>query len=166
MGMTRSVSLPKLVGASLALLAVLFAIGWLTREDLASKPYLKILGGGFMFNYRIADVHYGFTAAVQRPLPNGSIIEAEFEDPAGGPSHVVRERVEVRTSRYTLRSPPIRGVEAGKAYHVEVRVKTREDDAVLWSDRLAFRSQVSDDVAPDAPLTVGPGYHRPPEQGG
>lgn len=164
--MTQSVSLPKLVGFSLVLLAVLMAIGWATREDPANKPPLKILGGGFMFNYRIADVHYGFTAAIQRPLPAGSIIEAEFEDPAGGPNHVVRERVEVRASRYTLRSPPIRGVEAGKDYHVEVRLKTRGDEAVLWSDRLAFRSQVSDAVAPDAPLTVGPGYHRPSGAGG
>jgi len=37
---------------------------------------------------------------------------------------------------------------------------------VLWSDRLAFRSQLSGDVAPDAPLTVGPGYHRNSGQGG
>jgi len=125
--MTRSLSLPRLVGLSVALLAVLLAVGWATREDPASKPYLKILGGGFMFNYRVADVHYGFTAAVQRPLPTGSIIEAEFEDPAGGPSHLVRERVGTDSARYTLRSPPVRGVEAGKDYHVEVRVKTRSD---------------------------------------
>ncbi|HEV7252313.1 MAG TPA: hypothetical protein VGN97_04335 [Mesorhizobium sp.] len=163
--MVGSLSLQKLVGASLALLAVLMGVGWMTREDPAAKPPLKILGGGFMFNYRIADVHYGFTAAIQRSLPAGSVIEAEFEDPAGGANHVVRERVEVRASRYTLRSPPLQGVEAGKDYHVEVRLKTRADDAVLWSDRLAFRSQLSDDVAPDAPLTVGPGYHRPSGQG-
>jgi hypothetical protein len=77
--MTSDLRLPWLVAASLALVAVLFAIGWATRENPTDSAYLKILGGGFMFNYRVSDVHYGFTAAVMRPLPTGSIIEAVFE---------------------------------------------------------------------------------------
>ena len=75
----------RVVGAGMVLLAILFAIGWLTREDPANKPYLQIVGGGFVFNYRVADNFYGFTAIVSRPLESGSIIEATFEDPAGEP---------------------------------------------------------------------------------
>lgn len=161
-GMNAQFSLSRLIAAGVGLVAVLFAVGWATRQDPAEAPYLKILGGGFMFNYRVADVYYGFTAAVMRPLPTGSIIEAAFEDPAGGPAHVVRQRVGTDTERYALRSPPVRGVQAGKPYHVDIRVFDREESAVLWRHGLDFKSQIDDTVVPDQPLTVGPGYHRPP----
>ncbi|WP_157015775.1 hypothetical protein [Mesorhizobium xinjiangense] len=149
-----------IIGASIALLVVLFALGWLTRQDPDDKPYLKILGGGFMFNYRVADVFYGFTAEVVRPLPTGSIIVASFEDPAGGPAHVVRQRVGTETERYSLRSPSVRGVEADKPYTVAIQVLDRDAKDVLWQDDVVFRSQISDKVVPNEPLTVGPGYAR------
>lgn len=156
--MVKSITLPRILAASAALLAVLLAIGWVTRENPDDKPYLKILGGGFMFNYRVADVYYGFTALVERPLPVGSIIEAAFEDPGGGPDHVVRTRVGTQTARYSLRSPSLRGVEKDKPYKVAIRVIDREERQVLWRHELAIRSQISDEVVPDKPLTVGPGY--------
>ncbi len=151
-------TLPRIVGASIALLAVLLAAGWLTREDMTTKPYLKVLGSGFMFNYRVADVYYGFTAIVQRPLPTGSIIEASFEDPSGGPEHVVRTRVGTGTNRYSLRSPSVRGVERHKPYTIAIRVLDREEKQVLWRNEFGVRSQIGDEVVPDEPLTIGPGY--------
>ncbi|MDN2580327.1 hypothetical protein [Aquibium sp. ELW1220] len=164
--MLERISLPRIVGAAVALLAVLLAVGWAMREDPATKPYLKILGGGFMFNYRVAEVYYGFTAMVDRPLPTGSIIEAAFEDPAGGQRHVVRTRVGTDTSRYALRSPPVRGVEADRPYHVDIRVLDRADKQLLWTHNLVFKSRISDAVVPERPLTVGPGYARNPSSGG
>lgn len=157
----------RLLAAACALLAPLFAVGWLTREDPAEKPWLQVLGGGFIFNYRVADVYYGFTAAVTRPLPTGSIVEASFEDPAGGPPLVVRQRIGgAEMTRLALRSPPLRGVEAGRDYHVAIRLLDREDQHLLWSRDVAFRSNISDRVAPERPLTVGPGYDRNPAAGG
>lgn len=148
---------------ALALCAVLFVAGWFTREDLSEQPYLEILGGGFMFNYRNTDVYYGFTAQVKRPLASGSIIEASFEDPRGGPPHVVSERVSTMTDRYALRSPSIRGVEAGKPYHVAIKVYDRERKQVIWQTERSYRSQISDKIVPAKPLTIGPGYHQNPE---
>lgn len=161
--MIRLVSLRGLIGASIALVCVLLAIGWLTREDPADKPYLKILGGGFVFNYRVADVTYGFTAIVVRPLPVGSIIETRFEDPAGGDDHVVRKRVGTDTVRYAFQSPPVRGVEAGKPYGVSIRVVDRLEKQTLWTHSLQIKSQLSDTIVPDEPLTVGPGYTPNPD---
>jgi len=152
------------LGLALSLCAALFVAGWLTREDLSNQPYLDIVGGGFMFNYRNADVYYGFTAQVKRPLASGSIIEASFEDPEGRPAHIVSERVSTMTDRYALRSPSIRGVEAGKPYHVAIKVYDRERKNLLWETERTYRSQISDTVVPDRPLTVGPGYHRNPEE--
>lgn len=164
--MLDRISVPRIVAASLALLAILLAVGWMTREDPDTKPYLRITGGGFMFNYRVADVYYGFTAVVDRPLPTGSIIEAAFEDPAGGADHVVRTRVGTGTNHYSLRSPPVLGVEADKPYRVAIRVLDRTEAEILWTHDLAFRSRISDTVVPHEPLTVGPGYARNRQVGG
>jgi hypothetical protein len=161
--MTERINLRSIIAAATVLLGVLFAVGWLTREDPQTKPYLKILGGGFMFNYRVADVYYGFTALVVRPLPTGSIIEASFEDPAGGSDHVVRLRVGTQTERYSLRTPPVRGVEAGRPYRVAIRVMDREEREVHWRHELVYTSQISDAIVPEKPLTTGPGYARNPD---
>ncbi len=159
----RAFSFRNIIIAALALCAVLFAVGWFTREDPADAPYLKILGGGFMFNYREAEIFYGFTAQVVRPLGSGSIIEATFEDPAGGAPLVVSERVSTMTDRYALRTPPVRGVEAKKLYRVEIRVYDRTKTTLLWQEEHSYASQIADTVVPEKPLTIGPGYHRNPE---
>ncbi|MCV0379884.1 hypothetical protein [Nitratireductor sp.] len=159
----RAFSFRNIIIAALALCAVLFAVGWFTREDPADAPYLKILGGGFMFNYREAEIFYGFTAQVVRPLASGSIIEATFEDPAGGAPLVVSERVSTMTDRYALRTPPVRGVEAKKAYRVDIRVYDRTKTTLLWQEEHSYTSQIADTVVPEKPLTIGPGYHRNPE---
>lgn len=164
--MTMSVTPTRIVAASLLLVAILFAIGWATRNDPADKPLIAVLGGGFVFNYRIGEVTYGVTTLVQKPLASGSILEASFEDPAGGPPLIVRERVNARTPRYTLTSPPVRGVEAGRAYRVSLRVRDRQDKTDIWSDEIRFTSQIDDAAVPDQPLTVGPGYARNPATGG
>lgn len=155
-----------LAAAACALLAPLFVLGWLTRQDPAERPYLQVLGGGFIFNYRVADVYYGFTAAVTRPLPTGSIVEAAFEDPSGGPPYIVRQRVGgADMARLSMRSPPLRGVEAGRQYAVDLRVLDREGQHLIWSRELAFGSNISDTIVPDKPLTIGPGYARNPAAG-
>ncbi len=159
----RAFSFRNIIIAALALCAVLFAVGWFTREDPADAPYLKILGGGFMFNYREAEIFYGFTAQVVRPLASGSIIEATFEDPAGGAPLVVSERVSTMTDRYALRTPPVRGVEAKKPYRVDIRVYDRTKTTLLWQEKHSYASQIADTVVPEKPLTIGPGYHRNPE---
>ncbi|EKF44101.1 hypothetical protein NA8A_00125 [Nitratireductor indicus C115] len=156
-------SLKSIVAGGLALCVVLFAIGWYTRDNPANAPYLKILGGGFMFNYREGEVFYGFTALVVRPLASGSIIEASFENPAGGAPLVVAERVSTMTNRYALRTPPLRGVEAKKPYHVAIKVYDREKKALLWAEEHSYSSQISDTVVPEKPLTIGPGYHLNPD---
>lgn len=155
----------KVLAVAVGLVAILFAIGWLSREDPSHQPYLKIMGGGFVFNYRNAEVFYGFTAQVVRPLASGSIIEASFEDPGGGGPHQASERVSPMTDRYSLRSPPVRGVEAGKPYKVVISVYDRQREKLIWRTERSYKSQISDKVVPDAPLTVGPGYHPNPASG-
>lgn len=159
---SRPDGLTRIVVGAFGVLAVLLAIGLALREPVGDKPYLKIAGASFIFNYRVAEVFYGFTAEVQKPVRNLSLLEAEFEDPSGGPPIRVSERLNPRTKRYSLRTPPVRGVEKDRPYRVTVRLIQNGDNAVLFEDELTVRSQVADDVVPEQPLTVGPGYMRNP----
>ena len=157
----RDIPVPSLrvvLLSALALVLVLFAIGFVTRDDPRSRPAVQISGGGFIFNYRIAEAYYGFTARVMRPLPINTILEASFEDPMGGPPFVHRVRLNVRNAQYALRSPLVRGVEVGKAYHVTLRVLDYSGQTLIESHEREYKSQISSDIVPEKPLTIGPGY--------
>ncbi|MEF2071229.1 hypothetical protein [Consotaella aegiceratis] len=159
------VSLRQIVVAAAVVLAILLGVGWMTRTPPAETPYLKIAGSGFMFNYRVADAYYGFTAFVLKPVRNLSLLEARFEDPAGGPPHLVSTRLTPRTRRYSLRSPPLQGIEKDKPYRVEVRLIQSGDGEVLYEDDFTVSSQLGDAVMPKEPLTIGPGYTPNPRIG-
>ena len=154
----------RLAGAVIAAVAVALSLVYVlaNRPDPGEKPYLSFLGGGFIFNYRIGEVIYGFTAQVTRPLPVGTVIEAEFEDPAGGSPLLARVRIGTEKLRYSLTSPPVRGVVADRAYHVTVRLIARDGADILARYDKSYVSQVGQEVMPQGPLTVGPGYQRPP----
>ncbi|MCQ8780617.1 hypothetical protein [Mangrovibrevibacter kandeliae] len=158
----ETVSLRHLVVAGCVLLAALFAIGWTMRVPPAETPYVKIVGSGFMFNYRVADAYYGFTAVVMKPVRAFSTLEADFDDPAGGPPHHVSQVLTPRSNRYGVRSPPLHGIEKGKPYAVHVRLKQWGDGAILYEGRFTVASDMDDQVMPKAPLTIGPGYTRNP----
>ncbi|MEX6505754.1 hypothetical protein [Jiella sp. M17.18] len=145
------------------LAVVLFAIGFAMRERVADKPYLRIAGASFIFNYRVSDAYYGFTAEVEKPVRNFSTIEADFEDPAGGPPFHVATTLGPRTTRYGLRSPSLQGIDKNKPYRVTVRLIQNGDGAVLFSRTFTVTSDLSQAVLPPAPLTVGPGYARNPD---
>ncbi|MDY8110095.1 hypothetical protein U0C82_13185 [Fulvimarina sp. 2208YS6-2-32] len=163
---TRRLSVNHLAIGLAGFILALVAIGWATRTPPGQTPTLTIAGSGFLFNYRIGEVSYGFTAIVNKPVRRYSKIEAVFEDPQGGPPMTVVETLTARSTRYSVRSPPVRGVEKGKPYQVAVRLIQNIDGAILFDDRFTVTSQMSDDVVPDAPLTVGPGYARNPASSG
>lgn len=141
----------------------LIAVGLVTRTPPSEAPIVSIAGSGFLFNYRIGEVRYGFTARINRPVKQYSKLIAHFEDPAGGPDLVTTEKLNVRTVRYAVASPPLRGVEKGKPYRVLVELRQNGDNAVLYRNTFTVTSQLSDNVVPTAPLTIGPGYARNPQ---
>jgi hypothetical protein len=150
-----------LCGVTLVLSLV--AAAWAVRVPPGETPYLRIAGAGFMFNYRIADAYYGFTAQVMKPVKNASVIEARFEDPAGGRPIVATEKLWPKTRQYDLRTPPLHGIEKDRPYHVTVRLLQQGDGAVLFEDAFTVTSSLSSAVMPSAPLTIGPGYTKNPD---
>ena len=59
-----------------------------TRQD---APYMDVIGGGFIFNYRLAIAFAGVVVVPLRPMPDKSEIEVSIENPAGG-APIVDER--------------------------------------------------------------------------
>ena len=131
--------------------------------DSADKPYVKIEGGGFIFNYRVAEAFYGVSLKPMRRLDPGTVLEVAFEDPAGGALIVVRETVSANRLAYMLRTPGVSGVRKDRPYHVEVRV-IAPGGTVLARYPKTFTSNIDQTVLPKRPLTIGPGYTRNPDR--
>jgi hypothetical protein len=149
-------SLPHL--AIIYLLPVLL----LCACDLTSdKPYLTFAGGGFIFNYRLATAEYGFVARVMRPIPEHSIVEAQFDNPAGGSPIVLRQKTAPGRSSYVFQTPPLQGVAANHDYRVVLRLLNSEGDEFARYEK-SFHSEVDQSVLPDSPPVVGPGYQPAP----
>ena len=127
-----------------------------------SGDYVKVGGGGFIFNYRIAEATAGVVAGPQRTLPDGGKLEATFDNPAGGPPIVVAKAVTPDRKRYSFTTPPLEGVVADKPYHVTVRVLDPEGKALQTVD-YEIKSDVDQSVLPKKPLTVGPAYDINPD---
>ena len=128
------------------------------------KPYIEFIGGGFIFNYRLAEADYGFVVKPVRRIPAGTILEAQFENPSGGEPIVIRETAEFGRLQYVFRTPPVRGVKANREYHAELRLLDPADKHVLAIYSRTFRSDVDQSMLPERPPVVGPGYQSAPRK--
>lgn len=128
------------------------------RDD--NSPYIEFAGGGFVFNYRIADHYYGFVAQVKKPLPQGGKLEAQFEVPSGGLETVTAD-VREGQLQYMFRSSNLRGIVKDHPYQVALVVRDRAGAQLARYER-RFQSDIDDSSLPDAPLVVGPGYQKAP----
>ncbi len=130
-------------------------------------PQVEFVGGGFILNYRQAEMTYGFVARIEGDAPEGSVLEAVFEDPAGGPPIVLRQAVLPTRRSYKFETPPVEGVRKDHDYQVELRLIESEETGatVIAQSARSYRSQVDAEIIPERPLAVGPGYHRPDGSG-
>ncbi len=117
-------------------------------EDKSETPYMRFLGGGFVFNYRIGTAYYGFVVKAQRRLPSNAVLEARFENPSGGPALIVTKEAVRGRIDYAFRSPPVTGVKANKPYKVELRILDAKRQRILGTLSRTFRSSADQDVMP------------------
>ena len=127
------------------------------------KPYLEFAGGGFIYNYRLATADYGFVVRRVKKIPAGTIIEAEFENPSGGPPIVIRQVARSTRLSYKFETPPVTGIKANTDYRVEVRLVDPGDKRVFARYSRSFHADVDQDILPDKPPVIGPGYQPNPE---
>jgi hypothetical protein len=146
-----------------AALALLLLTGG-CRES-GKDEFLVLSGKVFIFNYRIATATYVVTFAKARPIPDGSTVVAEFENPAGGDALRVEQKVWPKLDKVALESPPLSCVVKGRPYHFSVSL-TGPDRKLLQRIDSTLTSTLDQSILPDRPLVVGPVYTPNPELAG
>ena len=116
-------------------------------------------GGGFVFNYRIAEATYGVALKPMRELPADGVIEGTFENPAGGEPIVVREEGPFNPTRIALQTPPLQGVVAKRPYKVSVVLTDGKGEVLQRIDK-TYASELDQSALPGKPLAIGPGYQK------
>jgi hypothetical protein len=73
-------------------------------KEEAPTPFLKIVGGSFIFNYRYSKMSYGFVARQLKPLPEGSMLEASFDLPETERKYVITQTARTGHLQYSVDS--------------------------------------------------------------
>jgi hypothetical protein len=130
--------------------------------DDRDSPFIELRGGGFQFNYRIAEATASLVVGSLRTLPASSIVEVNFENPAGGPAIVLRKRVGAGDTSFDFNTPPLTGIVKDKPYQVTVRLLDQNGKELQRIEK-PFKSNLDQSILPDKPLVVGPGYTPNPD---
>src|SRR5262245_42485703 len=127
------------------LLALAFLAGC-SSED--KSPYLELRGGGFMFNYRIAEATGSMVLGTMRRLPENAVIEVSFENPAGGPPIMLSQKVKPGDTKFDFTTPPLKGIVKDKPYAVTIRLVDK-DGKELQRIEKPFKSSLDQAMLPD-----------------
>ena len=120
----------------------------------APKDYLKIAGGGLVFNYRVSQASMIVIAQQVYPLPVGSIVEAQFDLPGTNTRQVVTLPAMEGKLTYKLQSDPLTNIKKGGKYNVTIRLLDTSGVQLDQHDR-AFESDVDQSTLPSKPLVEG-----------
>lgn len=132
-------------------------------EDQSDKPYLKILGGGFVFNYRYSAMNYGFVAKPLRSLPAGATLEASFEVPGSDQPYVTTLPVQDGKMQYAFETEPLHDVKKDIPYKARLRLLEASTGKELASLEQEFRSTASQNVLPTRAPVKGSWYFPNPD---
>ncbi|QRI64655.1 hypothetical protein JQ506_06555 [Shinella sp. PSBB067] len=131
------------------------------QRETGGDP-LKLTGKMFVFNYRLAYATYLVTLEQTEPLPDGAIVKAEFENPAGGAPLTLERKIFPNLPRVVLESPDVTCVKKARPYKVTI-VVVGPDGGTLQSIETEVTSSADQSILPAKPLVVGPGYDKNPE---
>lgn len=132
------------------------------KED-APTPFLKIVGGSFVFNYRYSKMSYGFVARQLKPLPEGSILEASFDLPDTDRKFVITKSAKAGQLHYSFETEALRGVRRDTPYKVQLKLLEAKTGKELGLVEQVFKSDVDQSTLPTRAPVVGPGYQTNPE---
>ena len=145
-------------------LAAVFASLLLSAcDDQSDKPYVKIAGGGFMFNYRYSVLNYGFVVKPLRPLPEGSTLEASFDIPDSAQKFVLTLPVVAGKMQYGFETQALHGVKKDVPYKATLRLLEAGTGKELAMMERDFRSDVEQSSLPTKAPVQGIGYFPAPQ---
>jgi hypothetical protein len=131
-------------------------------EDDGPKDYLKIAGGGLVFNYRYSQASMIVIAQQKYPLPEGSIVEAQFDLPGTTIRQTVTLPSMVGKLTYKLQSDPLTNITKGGKYNVTIRLLDSKGQQLDKDDRI-FVSDIDQATLPTKPLVKDLAYTPEPE---
>ncbi len=143
----------------LATLAIALAAAACQRES--GPDPLKLTGKMFVFNYRLAYATYMVTLTKAEAVPDGSIVVARFENPAGGDALTLERKLFPKLEKVVLESPDVTCVKKDRAYTVSIEVKGPEGQSLQKLETTVV-SDVDQDILPAKPLVEGPAYDKNP----
>ncbi len=126
-------------------------------KDESRTGYLELSGRIFVFNPRIAEATYVVTLAVLKEPPEGSRIEAEFDNPAGGEALKMQQALRPGQTKIAFESEPLQCIKKDRPYTFKVSLLSAKGE-ILQVVQSSIRSTLDQSVMPDAPLVEGPGY--------
>jgi hypothetical protein len=132
-------------------------------EEQAPQPFLKIVGGGFIFNYRYSNMTYGFVARQLRPLPEGSVLEASFDLPRTERKYVISKPAKNGQLQYSFETEALRGVQKNTPYKVRLKLLEANTGKELALIEQVFKSDTDQDALPTKAPVVGIGYQTAPD---
>ena len=127
-----------------------------------AESMLEVTGHLFVFNYRNASATYLLTMKKTAPIPDGSTIVAEFENPQGGAPLVLNQKVFPIDDKISVQSENLHCVVKDRPYAVTVKLVDK-DGRLLQELKTQFKSDLDQTVLPSKPLVVGAGYEKNPE---
>jgi hypothetical protein len=158
MGRHRSLEKSMLLG----MLAVSALALGACRESGGNEDYFALSGKFFEFNYRIAQATYVVTLKPLKPMVEGQVAVATFQNPAGGDPIVIQEKIWPKLTHVTLDSPPLTCVVKNKPYDVSIQIKD-EKGVILQTLKTTITSSQDESILPDRPLVIGPVYELNPD---
>jgi hypothetical protein len=148
------------------ILFVLFCVAGFSLaacDGQSGKPYMKIVGGGFVFNYRYSAMNYGFVAKPLRPLPAGGTLEASFEVPDSDQKYVTTLPVQEGKMQYVFETKPLLNVKKDKPYKAKLRLLEAGSGKELALLEQEFRSTADQSTLPTKAPVKGIGYFPNPQ---
>ena len=124
-------------------------------EDVGPKDYVKIAGGGFVFNYRYSQAYYVFVAQQVLPLPEGSILEASFDVPGSTVRFLTELPAMKGKLHYKFQSEVLRGIVKNQPYKVTLRLLDKTKLIELDRDEATYKSDVDQSELPSVPPVEG-----------
>ncbi len=149
----------RMIGLLAALAVALAAVG--CQRETGPDP-LKLTGKMFVFNYRLAYATYMITLAKIEPVPDGSVVVARFENPAGGDALVLERKLFPKLEKVVLESPDVTCVKKDRPYAVSIEVRGPEGQS-LQKLETSVVSDIDQDIMPAKALVEGPAYDKNPE---
>jgi hypothetical protein len=96
-----------------------------------TSEYLKTETGGFVIAKSDKAVCYSLTLSSVKPVQTGALLEATYENPAGGSPYTSTLVAGSNQNTFELKSPPIQGLHSGHTYMIEVSIYSNSSKQTL-----------------------------------